>query len=197
MTKKRFCVYKHTCPNEKVYIGITCQNPIKRWKGGSGYQNNKHFYSAILKYGWDNIKHEILFDSLTEEEAKEMEIKLISKYQSNDRKFGYNNTSGGDGVRGYNHNEDIRAKMRDAKRKNQHCVLQIDVKTNECVAKYANLMEAERQTKINHVSINYCCRGKRKTSGGYKWQYEDEPHNYDPLYTKSANMKRGKYKLMS
>ena len=42
--QNNFCVYKHTCPNGKVYIGITCQNPIKRWKGGSGYKNNKHFY---------------------------------------------------------------------------------------------------------------------------------------------------------
>lgn len=174
--KKLFCVYKHTCPNGKVYIGITCQNPIKRWKGGSGYQNNKHFYSAILKYGWDNIKHEILLDSLAEQEAKDVEISLIAKHQSNDREFGYNNTCGGDGVNGYIHDEITKTKMKKARRKNQHSVLQIDVKTNECIAKYISLMEAERQTGINHVGINYCCLGKRKFAGGYSWQYEDDAY---------------------
>ena len=36
---KDFIVYKHTCPNGKVYIGITCQKPQNRWgKDGNGYK---------------------------------------------------------------------------------------------------------------------------------------------------------------
>ena len=35
-----FYVYKHTCPNEKIYIGITKQQPIKRW-GYNGYGYRK------------------------------------------------------------------------------------------------------------------------------------------------------------
>lgn len=32
MTKNnQYCVYKHTSPSGKCYIGITRQNPIKRW----------------------------------------------------------------------------------------------------------------------------------------------------------------------
>ncbi len=91
-----FCVYKHTAPNDKVYIGITSKNPIYRWNSGKGYMTNKHFYNAILKYGWDNIKHEILFTDLNKEEACQKEIELIAEYKSNDPKFGYNISSGGE-----------------------------------------------------------------------------------------------------
>ena len=35
-----FIVYKHTSPSNKVYIGITKLNLIKRWQGGKGYINN-------------------------------------------------------------------------------------------------------------------------------------------------------------
>ena len=67
----RYCVYKHTSPNGKVYIGITSQNPIARWRNGKGYSNNTHFKNAIDKYGWDNFKHEILHSELSKEEAEQ------------------------------------------------------------------------------------------------------------------------------
>lgn len=34
--------------------------------------------------------------------------------------------------------------------------------------------EAERELKIPAQSINDCCRGKRKTAGGFKWKYKKE-----------------------
>ena len=92
-----FIVYKHITPNNKVYIGITCQEPKKRWQYGKGYINCKYFYKAIKKYGWKNIKHEILFENLSREEAMQKEIELIKKYNSNNKKYGYNLTKGGDG----------------------------------------------------------------------------------------------------
>lgn len=92
---KTYCVYKHTSPNGKVYVGITLRNPIYRWNNGNGYCNNKYFLCAIKKYGWDNFKHEILFAGLTEEEAEQKEIELIKQYNSTDRNFGYNILKGG------------------------------------------------------------------------------------------------------
>ena len=91
-----FYVYKHTCPNEKIYIGITKQQPIKRWGyNGYGYRKNTLFYRAIQKYGWSNIKHEILYENLSKEEAEQKEIELIEKYKSNQPKYGYNIANGG------------------------------------------------------------------------------------------------------
>lgn len=91
-----YTVYKHIAPNGKIYIGITKRNPLKRWQGGRGYSTNKHFSRAIKKYGWNNIIHEILFSGLSVNEAKAKEIELIAYYKSNNPKYGYNVTAGGD-----------------------------------------------------------------------------------------------------
>lgn len=88
-------VYKHTFPNNKVYIGITQQNVLRRWQNGRGYYKNQIITNAILKYGWENIKHEILFENLTKEQAEQKEIELIALYKSNQRGFGYNIDHGG------------------------------------------------------------------------------------------------------
>ena len=78
-----YIVYMHTCPNGKKYIGITSQAPERRWQKGKGYAygSNPYFYNAIEKYGWENIKHEILFRDLTKEEAEQKEIELIKEYK--------------------------------------------------------------------------------------------------------------------
>lgn len=90
-----YIVYKHTAPNGKVYIGITCKNPLDRWASGFGYEHQVYFFRAIVKYGWINIKHEILFEGLTKEEAEQKEIELITQYNSADLNYGYNIDLGG------------------------------------------------------------------------------------------------------
>ena len=62
-----YTVYKHTSPSGKVYIGITSIDPAKRWK--QGYSHNKHFSMAIKKYGWENIKSEIIASGLTKKRS--------------------------------------------------------------------------------------------------------------------------------
>lgn len=73
------------------------QEPEKRWgANGCNYKSSPHFYAAIQKYGWDNFEHDILYTDYTREEACSMEKYLIKKYNSMDRNFGYNSTSGGE-----------------------------------------------------------------------------------------------------
>ncbi len=92
-----YTVYKHTSPHGKVYIGITSQSPIRRWrKDGSGYKSHTHFYRAIKKYGWDNFKHEILFSGLSQKEAEQKEMELIALYNSTNQEYGYNISLGGE-----------------------------------------------------------------------------------------------------
>jgi group I intron endonuclease len=92
-----YIVYQHRNKiNGKVYIGITMQTPEQRWRHGEGYKSSPHFYAAIQKYGWDNFEHNILFQNLTKEEACKKEQELIAKYNSMNREYGYNSTSGGD-----------------------------------------------------------------------------------------------------
>ena len=92
------CVYIHeNLINGKVYIGITKQKPERRWDNGRGYVGNKHFYSAIQKYGWHNFNHRVLYDGLTKEQANAIEIALIAEYDSANPQFGYNIELGGNG----------------------------------------------------------------------------------------------------
>lgn len=105
-----WCVYKHTAPNSKVYIGITSKDPVRRWGvQGQGYKNNKHFWSAIQKHGWNNFTHEILIAGLSQEEACAKEIELINETKSYDHQFGYNVALGG---QGNTMTEETKAKLR-------------------------------------------------------------------------------------
>ena len=83
---ENYKVYMHRFPNGKIYIGITCQNPEERWRGGTGYKAQL-VHRAIEKYGWDAIQHIILFDGLCKEEAEQKEIELIKLFSSNNPEF--------------------------------------------------------------------------------------------------------------
>lgn len=109
MADKRYCVYKHTSPSGKVYIGITSVKPNRRWHNGKGYKHNSHFYHAIQKYGWESFSHEILADGLTKEEAAIAEQKYIKELNAANREFGYNQTTVGE--HGYNFSDEVIEKM--------------------------------------------------------------------------------------
>lgn len=114
-------MYLHTTPNNKRYVGITHQYPLNlRWKSGKGYKGNTYFYKAIQKYGWDNIKHEVLFENLTKEEAEQKEIELIEFYKSNNRRFGYNIENGGNCCG--THSEETKKKISIANKGNTYCL---------------------------------------------------------------------------
>lgn len=152
-----YTVYKHTSPSGKSYIGITNRMPEKRWgKNGVYYKGSVLFYKAVEKYGWENIKHEILFTELTEEEAKRKEIELISHYKA----FGisYNITDGGDGSLGLFPNEETRSKIGAASKGRVHSEeTRIKISTT-LKAKHLKRSEETRR-KIAEKNI-----GKKKTA---------------------------------
>lgn len=96
MKERTYTVYIHRSPTNKCYVGITHIKPEYRWNEGRGYQQNKHFYSAIQKYGWENFEHIIVARNLPFNVACEMEQHLISELKSNQRKYGYNKSVGGE-----------------------------------------------------------------------------------------------------
>lgn len=75
----RYCIYKHTSPNGKVYIG--CRNPKVRWGAGQKYYYNKEFFADIKYYGWDNIEHTIIQYSNDKKRAFILEQMWISYYR--------------------------------------------------------------------------------------------------------------------
>lgn len=167
---KIYCVYKHTTPSGKVYIGITCRNPKVRWGYGSGYRDQA-FGRAIKKYGWNNITHEILFEGLDELSASRKEQELIKKYNSTDPRHGYNINSGG--TYGNQISEAGRQRLASYKKVpvNQF------TKDGELIARYESVKEAAEANNINRAHISEACLGHRqlKTVGGYVWKFEGDP----------------------
>lgn len=94
-----FSVYIHTFPNGKKYVGIS-KDIKRRFRNGKGYQNQPIIWSAIEKYGWENVSTQIVQQGLSEEDAKSMEVDLIASLKTTDREFGYNQTLGGEGATG-------------------------------------------------------------------------------------------------
>ena len=50
-------------------------------------------------------------------------------------------------------------------------VVQIDISTKEIITSFISTKEAQRKTGINSGHISECARHKRKSAGGYYWEY--------------------------
>ena len=149
-----FCVYKHTSPSGKVYIGITRQKPHDRWDRGRGYKFNRHFSNAIKKYGWSNIVHEVLIEGLSQKEAEAKEVELIALYNSSDRRYGYNIALGG---RVNNISEETRIKM-----SNSHKGKKLSREQRK------KMSEAQRGEKHPMYGKHHTEESRRKMSEGHK-----------------------------
>ena len=184
-----YCVYIHTNKiNGKMYVGQTCQKPEERWNNGNGYlkkkengkYKNPHFAPAIIKWGWDNFKHEIIASNLTKEEANNFEMLLIKELKTQDNKYGYNICDGGNfsnGNKGKQLSEEWKKKIgepqkgannHNAKGINQYTKDGIFIRSWDCI------MDASRELHIKNSDISRCCKGKLKSCGGYIWCYIED-----------------------
>lgn len=112
-------IYKYTSPSNKVYIGQTVQ-PTKRkteHKVRAKWIKEGYFSRAILKYGFENFKYEVL-ETIEAEDLKAcrklldpLEKKYIEEYNSNNPEFGYNLTKGGGGTYGWKMPKELREKL--------------------------------------------------------------------------------------
>lgn len=149
---KEFIVYMHENKiNHKKYIGITCQKPSQRWRGGKGYKIGL-FKKAIDKYGWDNFNHVVLFEHLSKEEACKKEMELIDKYNTMNTNYGYNLCEGGNLTLGYHHTEESKKKMSE-KRKGMY-VGEKNPMYNKCgvlAPAYGKHLTEEHKRKISEA----------------------------------------------
>ncbi|MBQ0014778.1 MAG: hypothetical protein KBS82_05600 [Oscillospiraceae bacterium] len=203
MEEKKWKLYVHINKyNEKCYFGITSKDNVNhRWNSGRGYKENPYLYQAITKYGWDGFDHIVIFDNLSEHQAKELEKMMISFWGTQNRVYGYNMTSGGDGTPGYIPSEETRRKLSEARRRenlseetlrrrseglrgrkfsddHRQKIGKANSKKINMYDKDGNLIDtfvsaqaAERELHINHSHISQCCNGKRKSTGGYMWSF--------------------------
>lgn len=180
-SKEGYKLYRHTSPSGKVYIGITKTSVYARWNKGRGYRRNQPaFYNAILKYGWDNINHEILFDNLTKDRAERLEIELIRHYKG--LKLSYNIADGG-GLTNQSeysrrrssetmkrlwreiphillHRETNKGKKKSIEsiRLRSNPVIQFD-RDGKPIQEFLSVTEASMSTGISNRSITNCCKG--------------------------------------
>ena len=200
---KKWLVYVHINKfNGKRYVGITSrQNPEIRWRAGRGYDQSPRFASAIKRYGWDGFKHVILLEGLSETIAKEKEKEYISLWRTQEKDYGYNLTSGGDGTSGYHPSKETIEKLSAARRKEnlspetlarrsqglkgrkfseEHKrkigdgnskAIKMMDRGDTLLRTFNSAREAEILLNISHSHISQCCHGHRQTAGGYKWQF--------------------------
>lgn len=178
MQEKNYFVYKHTSPSGKVYIGIT-KNIRHRWRGnGRGYIGSNRIYYAILKYGWENFKHEILYSGLTKAEAEQKEIELIKQNNSTDERYGYNLQQGGK-IRTLNEKSRIKLSnsLKGHKVDMEHIRRLALQKSKPVVCietgiEYKSIQAAADSVGVLRTTISKAVRGVTETAGGYHWAYK-------------------------
>lgn len=188
---KMWHVYKHVTPNGKVYIGITCKPRLKdRWRDGKGYNKCTYFGRAIIKYGWNNIKHEIILSGVSKSEAIYTERYLIRWYKIHN--ISYNITDGGEGTHGRLVSEETRRKMSISNKELgkgrilsketkeliakafRKPILQIDRNSLEIIKEHPSIKDAAiyigkpgKENNIAHVLHN-----RKPSAFGYIWRFK-------------------------
>ncbi len=204
-----YTVYMHTSPSGKRYIGITSTSVEERWRNGRGYlykykekdeYKQPAFANAIIKYGFDNFKHEVVANNLTKEEAEQKEIELIAYYKSNQPEYGYNISNGGNYAgkhseetkrkigefnKGKITSEETKRKMSESgKGKNAIPIMQFS-RNGEFIKKYNSMTDAIIGINCETASpslISACCNNKIKTAYNYIWRFEEDALTDDYLH---------------
>lgn len=180
--QESYIVYRHTSPSGKVYIGVTKVKPNDRWRRGHGYLQRKQtpFANAILKYGWDNIKHEILLENISKSEAFYAEKYLIKWYKTH--KMSYNVTDGGEiggSLVGEEHPMYGRHKtnpmygIRGSSNPNAIKVYQYS-REGAFIKAWGSIIEAAESFDNKGsaaTGITACCKYKMPACKGYIWRY--------------------------
>ena len=162
---------------------MTSQNPKARWNNGNGYQRNPKMWKDIQNSDWNtDWVHKIIGKFEDKQEALKYEAFLIAMLDT--VRNGYN-TSAYDSNH-YKRTEKTRKKISEShigkhfseenkkkisESKGVNGILQFS-KSGEFIAEYPSIMEASRQTGCNQGHICKCCKGKRKSTGGYIWEYK-------------------------
>lgn len=155
--KKPYYIYIHTCPNHYTYVGMS-QKPKQRWNKGEGYKNNKEFYQNIQRFGWENIKHEIVAETNYRWIAQKIERTLITHFKKKKISFNENNIE-------TKLLEEDRVKIKKKR------IGQYDKDTGKLIKEFNSIREAREYTGVPEYGIRATCLNKTKTSGGYLWKY--------------------------
>ena len=185
-----YTVYQHrNLKNGKSYIGMTSLNPKRRWQSGWGYQNNSKMWNDIQESDWNtDWQHNIIGKFEDKQEALNVEEMFIWLFDSINK--GYNISSYGSA---HSHTEETKKLLSElqtgekhpfygkhlseehkksiSKSKGVNGIIQFS-KEGKVIAEYPSEMEACRHTGCDNSNISKCCKGERKSTGGYIWRYK-------------------------
>lgn len=179
--------------NNKLYIGETVRSDFNerfnehRSKSDKGIIN--YFYNAVRKHGWDNFNKIILRQTDVLENTPEnkealnsivnnWETELIAKYNTTNSSFGYNLTSGGDGIVNYTHTEETKKRLSETHSGENHWhygklnvgssnkILQF-TETGELIKEWPSAAEIARQLGFKTSNISNCCNNKIYSVKGF------------------------------
>lgn len=117
---KQGIIYKYTSPSGKSYIGQTTD---ENWRKihHKGTSRKTKFSTAIKKYGFENFKYEIVFQTIFTDDLVKlksilntMEIAFIEYYDTFNN--GYNLTKGGEGTLGVKLSKESLEKRKQSRR---------------------------------------------------------------------------------
>lgn len=189
----------HIFPNKKRYIGITSMKPEKRWNRGKGYKNQPVVYKAIIKYGWDNISHEIIETGLNYKQACKKEQYYIEKYKTNLNKYqnpsyGYNRDSGGcvkePGT--YHHSEQTINKIRSSNSNQWKAIDVFDI-NGHYLYTTSTITEATVKTNVAASNITKICKGIGYSANHYIFRYHNVSKNKDINSNQLSEIHFGRY----
>lgn len=141
-----YTVCMRITPSGKRHIGITCRKPEHRWNNGKGHEASKRFYSAVNKYGRDNIKRAIVLGGVSKERAREVEENPISKFDTTNSEKGCNHSAGGEcGSAGIAFAEERGRKVGEAHKGMEHTA------------------EARKKTSGAHTGLQAWDKGRHRT----------------------------------
>ena len=176
-------IYTNLKDKNKKYIGQTSSTLDER--AGANFVNYKEswrFYEAIQKFGVESFSREIVFETLNENDADNMEINLIKEFKTQDPEFGYNIQPGG---KCFVMNDEIRRKIGECVKSSKkfktnnfkaHAkkVVSINILTKE-VTIYNSLTEASEILGVSRGNIGSICHNKGRAISlkGFIFMFEE------------------------
>ena len=177
------CIYKITnLVNGKMYVGQTKYSVRHRWQEHRyaaitpSYLPKQYIHKAMAKYGIENFKIECL-EECAIELLTERETYWIAKLDT--FRNGYNLNEGGN-------QKPLTQRRRLRKWNDEHPqstakpVSQFTL-DGRFIKAYSSTNSAALEAGTDCKSVERCCKGKRRTAGGYLWCYKGEEHKIVPL----------------
>ena len=154
-------VYRHRDNSNNVfYVGIG-----KNKKRAFNYRNRSDFWKRYSKkYG---VNAEIIAEDIDYDDAKDLEILLISEYGRRDLGKGMlvNMTDGGDG------SKEAAERFRKEAYKQRKPIIQFDLKGN-LINEFKGIRLASRQLGISYRQIHRVLTGERNQTRGFVFNYK-------------------------